>query len=111
MSDVPPSTSSMLSLFTHEDGHGVIIAIAKANDKGHTSTVYCMDVAVDFQNEEYRVFGKPFRLHNKDGRYIWCNHYLRNERLKVESIVSYTNKNTRFKDIRYCKNTKLQMVS
>ena len=103
MSDVlRSSTSGLFEQTEHEDGCAVIIAITKVSGKDHT-LLYCMDVADGF----HRVFGKPFRLHNKDGRELWPIHYLREERLKVESIVSYK----RSKHIRYCKNTLLQMVS
>ena len=109
MSDVSPSRSSLLSLLNHEDRHAVIIVIGRANDEGHTSTVYCLNVVGDLKNENYHVLGKPFRLHDQHGRYIWCNHYLRQEGLNEGSIISY--KFYKPDDIRYYGNAEQRMVS
>ena len=88
MSLVKPSSSSSLN-----EGNAVIIAHAKANDKGHTSIVYCLEVDGDFQNGEGCVVGSPLRLLNRCGRrmvqrrvekrtylYSWINKFL-SERL------------------------------
>lgn len=99
---------SDVSLFSREDDKAVIIAVAKASDKGHTSTVYCLDVIGDFRYGDCQVFGKPFRLHNVD-RYIWCNQKLRDDRLKVGSIVLY--RESEKNGFSYHRNTGEHMVS
>lgn len=98
-----------VSLFSREDDKAVIIGIGKANDKGHTSTVYCLDVIGDFRYGDCQVFGKPFRLYNKVDRYIWCNQKLRDDRLKVGSIVVY--KESENDRCSYHRNTGEHMVS
>ena len=103
MSDVCPSSQNFFS----REENAVIIAIAKANHEGHSSTVYCLEVIGDFRNGDCHVFGEPFRLHNQLGRYIWCNQQLRNDRLKVGSIVVYSGSVNN----RYSRNTEEQMVS
>lgn len=104
MSDVFHSSPN---LFSQEDGKAVIIAIAKASHEGHSSSVYCLEVIGSFRNGDCQVFGKPFRLHNEVGRYIWCNRKLRNDRLKVGSIVMYRGSVNN----RYHRNTGEHMVS
>lgn len=57
----------------------VVISLAKANDQGHTSLVFCLSKS-----------GKtgPFRLRNRSGRYIWRNQELRENRIKVGSVIT-----------------------
>lgn len=97
------------SLFSHEDDKAVIIAIGKANNEGHTSTVYCLEVIGDFRSGDCHVLGKPFRLHNEFDRYIWCNQKLRDDRLKVGSIVLY--RESEKNGFSYHRNTGEHMVS
>ena len=58
----------------------VVICLAKANDQGHTSLVFCLSKS-----------GKtgPFRLRNRNGRYIWRNQDLRENRIEVGSVITY----------------------
>ena len=102
-------SSSSSSLFSPDDGHAVIIALAKANNKRVKSNVYCLEVDGDFQNGEGYVLGSPFRLHNEDNHCVWVNHWLRERKLQVGSIISY--KRCRNGDVRYFDNTGVEMVS
>ena len=107
MSGDGSSLRSSFSTFPPNEELAVIISLGKANDKGHTSVVYCLEVVGDLQNREFRILGKPFRLYNQHGRYIWCNQQLREERLTVGSIISYM---LTSKSSKYCGNTAVEMV-
>ena len=58
----------------------VVISLARANDQGHTTAVFCLD-----ENGARN----PFRLRNRDGRYIWSNQEARENGIGVGSIISY----------------------
>lgn len=66
----------------------VVIALGKAHDDGHSSTVYCLNIS-DFEDEEARprVEGNPYRLHDQNGWYIWPNKNLRAENIHDGSII------------------------
>lgn len=73
--------------FSSDDGRAVVIALTQGNNEGHTSLVYCLEVVGDFGSEQ--ALGKPFRLHNRQGRYIWDNHQLREEGFKRGTLISF----------------------
>lgn len=109
MSMVSPSPSS--TFYSSGNELAVITAIGKANDKGHTSVVYCLEVIGDLQREEsLQVIGKPFRLHDDYGLYIWCNHKLRKNNLRVGSVIGFKHGKRR-PEMRFCNNTTVKMVS
>ena len=55
----------------------VIISLARANDQGHTTVVFCL------------AESGPFRLRNQNNRYIWSNQELRENGINVGSVVTY----------------------
>ena len=109
MSMVSSSPSS--TFYSSGNERAVIIAIGKANDKGHTSVVYCLEVIGDLhRGESLQVIGKPFRLHDDQGLYIWCNHKLRKKNLRMGSVISFKHGRRR-PEMRFCNNTTVKMVS
>lgn len=82
-----------------EEQFAVIIALAKADDKGDTSTLYCLAIV----GEEFRVSGKLFRLYNRRGSYIWQNEDLRKENLSLGAVIRHDD------NCWYFKNTTKQM--
>lgn len=109
MSMVSSSPSS--TFYSSGDELAVIISIGKANDKGHTSVVYCLEVIGDLQREEsLQVIGEPFRLHDDYGLYIWCNHKLRKNNLRVGSVIGLKHGKRR-PEMWFCNNTTVRVVS
>ena len=66
--------------------YAVVIAFGKAHDNGHSSTVNCLKIALK-EAEGIRVCGRPFRLVNKSGFYIWRNDEIREKKINEGSIV------------------------
>ncbi|XP_068691408.1 caspase-6-like [Montipora foliosa] len=64
----------------------VVIAFGKAHVSGCMSTVNCMKIALT-EAEGIRVFGRPFRLVNSSGVYIWRNDEIRKNKINEGSIV------------------------
>ena len=89
-----------------EDSYAVVIALGKAHDRGHTSTMYGLKICVFEDEEEYRVSGNPFRLFDSCGSYIWKNTYIRAEKLEVGSVITLEENLCR-----YLSNTGVKMVS
>jgi len=66
-----------------DERKAVVICLARANDQGHTSLIFCLSKS-----------GKtgPFQLRTRNvrnGRYIWRNQDLRENRIKVGSVITY----------------------
>ena len=55
----------------------LVISLARANDEGHTTVVFCL------------AESGPFRLRNQNNRYIWPNQELRENGIDVGSIIAY----------------------
>ena len=108
------ASSASSTFYSPGNQLAVLIAIGKANDKGHTSVVYGLEVHAtgDLQTEEsLQVIGKPFRLHDDIGHYIWCNHKLREKNLRVGSVIQFISHNRRRPEMRFSRNTTVKMVS
>ena len=91
--------------------HALVISLSRGHDRGDTSLVYCLKIDCDFEEEEsVRVLGGPFRLYNNDGWYIWQNEDLRDNEIKVGSIISYQFVKA-FRSRRYLTNTGKKLVS
>lgn len=58
----------------------VVICLARANDQGNTSLIFCLSRS-----------GKtgPFQLRNRNSRYIWRNQDLRENPIEVGSVITY----------------------
>lgn len=101
--------SKMLGSFDEKGLYASVIAIAKAHDKGHTSTVRCLKIRDSWSDRNYEelipIYGTPFRLYNEDRRYIWRNSPLRDNDVEVGSIVEIDKWDS------YMKNTGRKMVS
>lgn len=98
--------SKMLGSFDEKGLYASVIAIAKAHDKGHTSTVRCLKIRDSWDYEELiPIYGTPFPLYNKDRLYIWQNSNLRDNGIEVGSIVEIDEWGS------YMKNTEKKMVS
>ena len=63
--------------FDPSEQEAVVISLARANDQGHTTLVFCL------------AESGPFRLRNQNNRYIWPNQELRENGIDVGSIVTY----------------------
>ena len=77
----------MLSYFDSSDqacSYAVVIAQGRAHDRGHTSSVYCLQIN-GFGVEE-QVHGNPFRLLDCN-RFLWDNEDLRTKEINIGSIV------------------------
>ena len=101
--------SKMLGSFDEKGLYASVIAIAKAHDKGHTSTVRCLKIRDSWSDRNYEelipIFGTPFPLYNKDRLYIWQNSNLRDNGIEVGSIVEVDEHGS------FMKNTGKKMVS
>ena len=62
----------------------VILATSKANSHGQTSIIYASKLSKDDAIE-----GNPFRVYNRQGRYIWDNRELMKYRIRVGSVLKY----------------------
>ena len=81
---------------------GVVVAIAKANSSGITSVIYVIKL-----DKNECIEGDPFRLCQRNGRYIWPNEILTRERIRFGSVLKYRE----FGDLFiYNGNTKKRMV-
>ena len=82
-----------------DERKAVVISLARANDQGHTTAVFCLD-----ENGARN----PFRLRNRDGWYIWSNQEVRGNGIGVGSIISYQ---TLYQGCLYSGNTGNKVVS
>ena len=64
--------------------YAVVIAQGRAHDRGHTSSVYCLEIN-GFGIEE-QIHGNPFRLLDCN-RFLWDNEDLRRKEINIGSIV------------------------
>lgn len=64
--------------------YAVVIAQGRAHDRGHTSSVYCLEIN-GFGVEE-QIHGNPFRLRDCN-RFLWDNEDLRTKEINIGSIV------------------------
>ena len=75
----------------------VVIALAQGNHEGNSTLVYCLEVFVDLENEEFEEtfeIGQSFRLYNKVGQStrwnpIWLNDQLRNEHVTCGTVIFF----------------------
>ena len=74
------SAGPSLPNFNPGERKAVVISLARANDRGDTTVVLCLDKS---------GMRDPFRLSNQGGRYIWSNQELRDNGIEVGSIISY----------------------
>ena len=74
------SAAPSLPNFNPGERKAVVISLARANDRGDTTVVLCLDKS---------GMRDPFRLSNQGGRYIWSNQELRDNGIEVGSIISY----------------------
>ena len=77
----------MLSYFDSSGqgcSYAVVIAQGRAHDRGHTSSVYCLEIN-GFGVEE-QIHGNPFRLRDCN-RFLWDNEDLRTKEINIGSIV------------------------
>ena len=87
------------------ENFSVVVAIREAHYSGETSTVYCLELGRDNFEKQVRVKGSPFRLHDRNGLFIWKNDRLRAENIHDGSILSFS------PDHFYGRNTGERMVS
>ena len=74
---MPLGAGISLPNFNPDEQEAVVISLARANDQGHTTAVFCL------------AESGPFRLRNQNNRYIWSNHELRENDIDVRSIITY----------------------
>ena len=99
------SNSKMLVTAPSCTRKAVVFGLGKADNRGGTSTVYCLELVQDHANKgKVHVQGRPFRLYDNNWWYIWDNDFIRYQDIQEGSIVS-------FQGSRFVGNTGETMVS
>ena len=83
----------------------VVIAVAKAHDLGHTSTVSCLKCTYHAEVDKFRPYGGPFRLSADSNRFTIRDKLLSDQEIKEGTVLR----------IGFCgsfiENTGIQLVS
>ena len=76
--------SSDFETLSQDEEYALVVALSEAHDCGNTSCVFCLKLRGSI---DIHVMGDPFRLLDKEWRYIWKNDTLRDLRIDFGSII------------------------